>query len=104
MRKYKNTPTHVDGHRFDSKKEAARYQQLKLLERGGAISQLELQPKYDFIHNGIKICQYRADFRYTENGETVVEDVKSPATAKLTPYRMKKKMMTAFFGIDVKEV
>jgi hypothetical protein len=36
----------LDGHVFDSKKEAARYQDLKILELAGVIEDLEVHPKY----------------------------------------------------------
>ncbi len=71
---------------FDSKKEARRYDQLALLLRGGKISELTLQPKYDLIPtvkwNGktLRKITYSADFRYVQNGNTIVEDVKGMLT------------------------
>ncbi|MBN1114444.1 MAG: DUF1064 domain-containing protein, partial [Oligoflexia bacterium] len=47
--KYKNVKTTVDGITFDSKKEADRYSELKLLERAGKIKDLILQPKFEII-------------------------------------------------------
>lgn len=70
--KYGAKKTVVDGITFDSKKEAARYQELKLLEQAGEISNLELQPEYEVIITK----KYKADFLYTEKGKTIVEDVK----------------------------
>ena len=52
MAKYLNKPTLVDGHKFDSKKEAARSLDLKLQFRAGLISDLYLQPKFRFEING----------------------------------------------------
>ena len=40
------------------------YKELILLEKSGVISHLELQPQYDCVVDGKKICSYRADFRY----------------------------------------
>lgn len=40
--KYNNRKTTVDGIKFDSIREAERYQELKLLEEAGEISHLEL--------------------------------------------------------------
>jgi hypothetical protein len=98
--KYGNKPTVVDGIKFSSKKEASRYGQLKLLQRGGKISELRLQPKFDIVVCGAKICRYIADFTYVENGLVIVEDVKG----KPTPvYRLKKKLMKAVFKIDIRE-
>ena len=62
--KYKAVKTTVDGITFDSKKEAKRYTELKLLEKAGMITHLELQPTYEIIINGVKVCSYRPDFRY----------------------------------------
>lgn len=101
--KYGNKKVVVDGHAFDSKKEARRYGELKILSKGGVISQLALQPKYEFIHDGYKIGTYKADFRYIENGAVVVEDVKSEITRKKTDYRLRVKMMKAFHKIDILE-
>ncbi len=98
MRKYRNRPTMLDGIRFDSKAEARRYAELKLLERAGVISGLRLQPRYTILDkytNGarqrIRAITYVADFEYKEAGKTVVEDVKSPAS-RTQAYRLKKKM------------
>ena len=52
--KYKAVKTTIDGITFDSKREAKRYTELKLLEKSGMITHLELQPKYDIIINGAK--------------------------------------------------
>ena len=101
--KYNNSKTSVDGITFDSKKEVRRYGDLKLLERAGDISRLELQPQYSFNGPFGHIGKYKADFRYVRNGEVIVEDVKSPVTAKKTDYRLRVKMMKAFYNIDVLE-
>jgi len=115
--KYNATKTVIDGIKFDSKKEAGRYSELKLRERCRVISNLELQPRYDVIVNGQKICYYKADFRYFDNekGAEVVEDVKAmPKTAKAIKafrgtgawriYRIKKKLVEALYGIEIREV
>ncbi len=81
-RKYKNEPTALDGIIFQSRKEAARYGELKLLVRMGLIHDLELQPRFPLVVNGIKVCEYRADFGYaTKDGKKVIEDVKGVRTA-----------------------
>jgi len=102
-RKYRNKPTVVDGIRFDSKKEATRYGELRLLERAGQIRDLRLQPRFKIEVNGIKICEYRADFIYTdaETGERIIEDVKG---MKTQVYRLKKKLVEVVHGVDITEV
>lgn len=95
--KYNSIKTTVDGITFDSRAEAARYQELKLLERGKFILDLKLQPEFELIpsfrKNGktYRKTVYRADFSYFDMdlGRTVVEDVKGV----LTPvYKLKKKL------------
>ena len=105
MRKYRNTPVEVDGHKFPSKAEARRYNELKLLERAGEICGLELQPKFTFEHGGVRIGSYKADFAYflAHSPQRIIEDVKSPAS-KTQAYGLRKKMMLAFHGIEVREV
>lgn len=101
--KYKAVKTVVDGITFPSKKEASRYSQLKLLERAGKISNLVVTGKakrFSLVVNGIKICDYIADFLYTENGQPVVEDVKGMRTRE---YKLKKKLMLACHGIEIRE-
>ncbi len=103
MTKYGSKNTIIDGVSFDSKKEALRFVQLRQLEKDGKIRQLELQKRFDFVLNDVKICSYVADFVYFTDERRVVEDVKSEFTKKLPVYRIKKKMMKAFFNIDVLE-
>ena len=103
MSKYRAIKTEVDGIKFDSKKEANRYDQLRLLEKARQISQLELQPSFRIEINGVKVCDYKGDFRYVEDGKTIVEDVKSEITRKLPVYRLKKKLMYAVYGIEILE-
>lgn len=101
--------TEVDGIKFDSKREAARYVELKAFESAGAIANLETQVRYVFEHNGVRITTYRPDFRYTDTdtGKQVVEDVKSHKGKGGTgtrDYVIRKKLMKAFYDIDIVEV
>lgn len=117
--KYNAKKTVIDGYKFDSIKEGHRYTELKLLQQAGVIRNLELQPRYDVVVNGHKICYYKADFRYWDNEKgynaEVIEDVKAmPKTAKgikafkQTPawamYRLKKKLVEALYPIKIIEV
>ena len=100
--KYGAIQTTVDGHKFPSGAEANRYGELKLLEKGGAIVGLELQPKYKCYVNGLLVCTYAGDFRYRDNDtrELVIEDVKGVRTPV---YKLKKKLMKACHGIEIFE-
>jgi hypothetical protein len=101
--KYGNAPTRIEGKFFASKKEARRYRELLLLERGGIIADLETQPVFDLDVNGIHIARYIADFRYRdlERGCIVVEDVKGVRTEI---YKLKARLLKAIHGIEVEEV
>ncbi len=94
-KKYRNKKTTIDDIAFASKGEANRYCELKLLERAGLISDLQLQPKFElqpkFKKDGktIRAINYIADFQYIENGQIVVEDFKGVITKE---FAIKKKM------------
>lgn len=126
MNKYRNKKVTIDGEAFDSKREARRYQELKLLERCGAISDLKRQVTYELIptqrekstrvytkgrKNGQpiegkvieKAVTYVADFVYIDKatGKTIVEDSKGFHTKD---YILKRKMLLYFKGIKIHEV
>ena len=103
--KYHNRKTTYQGVRFDSQKEAKRYQELQWMQQAGLIQDLELQPRYDLIVNGHKIGFYRGDFRYKDvaTDSVILEDVKSPAT-RTAVYRLKKKLVKALYGVEIIEV
>ena len=100
MRKYHNTKVVVDGIKFDSKLEAKRYGQLKLMERAGVIRDLELQPEYELIPSFRKNGKtwrrtvYRADFRYIlcEDDRIIIEDVKGSEAVITDVFRLKQKL------------
>lgn len=81
----------IDDITFDSKLEAKRYQELKLLEAAGKIHLLAYHPKYDLTINDMHIGVYTADFEYCVNKECtklVIEEVKGYMTAGF-PFRWK---------------
>lgn len=108
--KYRNTKAVVGGVAFDSKREAARWQELKMLERAGQIRDLRRQVPFELVP-GVKFAgaararpalRYFADFVYVERGQQVVEDVKSPATANLPAFKIKRHLMLALLGLEVR--
>jgi len=99
--KYNAKPAVVDGIKFPSRREAARYSELKLLERAGRIQNLRLQVRYPLTINNQSCGHYVSDFNYVENGQEIVEDVKGFVT---DVFRLKKKLMRAIHGIEVREV
>lgn len=122
--KYGSRKQTVSGITFDSRREARRFQELRLLEPAGEISDLRLQVKYVLIptqrapsfevykrgpNKGRrkpwevleKECAYIADFVYTKGDETVVEDAKGVRTKE---YIIKRKLMLERYGIQIREV
>lgn len=112
--KYHAEPVYVDGRRFASKKEAARFLELRLMEKHGLIADLETQPEFplhvlEVWRSGLPIRmttigRFRADFRYLnlETGEIVVEDTKSDPT-KTEAYRLRKRLAECIHGMTVDE-
>ena len=106
--KYGNHKTVIDGHTFDSKREARRYAELRLLEKAGEITDLRLQVPFELIPPQKKRdgkvergCKYIADFVYYRRGICVVEDAKGDRT---DVYVIKRKLMLQKYGIEVEEV
>ena len=123
--KYKNKKTVVGGITFDSKREARRWQELKLAESAGAIGDLERQVRFELIpaqrepdtrgaRGGVKKGKllerqvvYIADFVYIDlyTGERVVEDVKGMKQGTAYEvFKLKRKLMFWRYGIRVKEI
>ncbi len=119
-RKYHNEPDSRGELRFDSKKEARRYDELMVLLRAGRIRNLRLQAQYTLQESfltpeghRVRAIKYVADFAYERPTEPddrgtvywlpVVEDVKSRAT-KTAQYSMKKKMLYEKYKIEIQEV
>ena len=123
--KYNATKITADGHTFDSKHEYQRYCELKLLERAGTITDLQMQVKFVLIPSQyepdtVKVlksgkervvkgkliereCSYIADFVYQYNGKMVVEDAKSPIT-RTKEYIIKRKLMLERHNRRIQEV
>lgn len=102
--KYNAVKCKKDGFTFDSKKELARYEELKTLKRGKQIKNLEVHPSIPLVVNGQVVCVYKPDFRYHENQKgkwvSITEDVKGVKTAV---YRLKKKLLQALLGVTIRE-
>ena len=85
--KYGNRKVEYDGYKFDSQGESMRYYQLKMLQKAGKISGLQVHIPFELIPKDGKhrAIYYEADFVYIENGEKIVEDFKS--ISRLSLYR-----------------
>ena len=98
MNKYGNKKTIIDGIKFDSKLEAHRYCELKLLEEAKVIKNLKLQVPFELIPSykkkgkTVKATKYIADFVYYDNEkkQQIIEDTKG---VKTDVYKIKKKLL-----------
>ena len=97
--------TTIDGQTFDSKHEAGRWMQLRLLQAAGRIQGLTRQTRYPLVVNGVEVTSYKPDFEYvaTATGEAIVEDAKSSPT-RTRDYLIRKKLMRAIHQIEITEV
>lgn len=110
MSKYRAIKTIVEGIVFDSKAEARRYSELKLMERAGLIENLQRQVPIELLpgvrfHDAKRATpalRYVPDFTYYEwqkgRKTKVVEDVKGMQTPA---FRIKRHALKALFNIDV---
>lgn len=123
--KYGAQKVKIDGITFDSKKEARRYSELKILEKANQIHELRLQVKFllvpaqreeseEVYQRGKRKGQpkegkliekelsYYADFVYYDSsGKMVVEDAKGFRT---TDYIIKRKLMLWLYKVRIREV
>ena len=121
--KYHSEKVTVDGETFDSRKEARRWQELRLLHKAGQISELRRQVKFVLIptqravdtrgpKGGVikgKVLErevsYLADFYYIEDGKQVVEDVKGYKGGEAYKvFVIKRKLMRFVYGIGIREI
>ncbi len=102
INKYHNKKCSMDGFKFDSLREMAHYEKLKMGLKMGLIKNLQIHPVFPLVVNGVIIGKYISDFSYrTVVGTLVVVDVKGVKTAV---YKLKKRLIKALYSIDVVEV
>jgi hypothetical protein len=97
--KYNAKAVVIDGIKFPSIREGKRYQDLKLMQHTGIISDLKTQPKKFLLQEGfrhkswprkIPVITYTPDFSYIMDGKLIYEDCKGKRTA---PYILRRKML-----------
>lgn len=103
--KYGGIPTQAsDGRKFDSHVEAAFYNNCRIKLQTGLIKKIETKVRYEFVINNVFVGSYELDFLIT-NADDTLEYIDTKSAATLTPlYRIKKQLMKACHGIDLKEV
>ena len=108
--KYHNERAERNGVKFDSRKQARRYDELMVMLRAGIISDLRLEPQFTLQESyitetgeRIRAVRYTADFSYKFGNKFVVEGIKSAAT-RTKDYLRNRKFMRSKFGIDIQEI
>jgi hypothetical protein len=101
--KFKNLPTERGGEKFDSKLEANRFDDLKLMEQAGDIRDLRAHVSFPLMVGDQLIGAYEADAVYFESatGRKVVEDSKGVRTPL---FRWKARHFKAQYGFAITEV
>ncbi|MBR3697576.1 MAG: DUF1064 domain-containing protein [Clostridia bacterium] len=96
--KYGASKTKIDGHTFDSQKEAEFYSDLKFRAMAGEIAGFCLQPRF-ILAPGL---EYRADFIvFNNNGSFEIIDVKGFKTKE---YIAKKKVLEDKYNLKIREI
>ncbi len=111
--KYRNTRVVVDGEKFDSKREANYWHELKLREKVGEIRGLQRQVKFplycpeaygDAAPTWHQVCEYIADFTYRTGDGPGVLHVVDAKGARTAIYRLKARWLELQDGIIIEEV
>ena len=106
--KYNAKRVQIDGIWFDSKAEAKRYNELKLMEKAGRIAKLECHPQFVIrAPNGNAVCSVVLDFAYWtfQEGTTEMFKVHEDVKGQDNPLsKLKRKLVEAFYGIKVEVI
>lgn len=115
--KFNNVRCEMNGIKFDSVKEMERYKFLREKECNGEIRDLVVHPRFPFqdskgaviLIKGDKrntVARYTADFEYVlaKDGKRVIEDIKSPATAKEGQFKLRRAVFEYLYGVDLEIV
>ncbi len=107
--KYRNVKVVIDGERFDSKREAAYWSELKLREKAGEISGVLRQvayPLYAPSHEStacVEVATYIADFAFFDHeGTRHLQDVKGGKETAM--FTLKRKWLYLQSGIEIEVV
>lgn len=98
--------TTADNITHASKRQADRWIALHLMQRAKRVRDLRREVRYPITVKGVEVCIYIADHVYEERQKDgtwtlIVEDVKGQRTPV---YKLKKRLMRACLGIEIREV
>lgn len=92
---------HTESVRFASQLEAKMWAVYRDMEKRGEISELELQPRFPLVVNGVKVGTYVGDFRFRRGADRVLVDTKGAVTPV---FRLKRKLVEALYDIKISVV
>lgn len=96
--KFRAIPVSLEGIKFASKKEARRYQELKLLQKAGELIFFLRQTPFHLPGN----VKYVSDFMcFWQDGTVTIEDVKGIRTPM---YILKKKQIESIYPVKILEL
>lgn len=114
--KYRNQRVVIGSDSYDSKREAAYHQELKIRELAGEVKEIRRQVSFELctIVTDLgrrpkqpvevkPVAAYHADFVFLEHGELVVADCKG-MKRNTTEFQTKKRWMAAQYQIKIREV
>jgi hypothetical protein len=105
--KFNNVKSEIDGHIFDSNKEAEFYGSLKLKKQAGLIKDFKIQVQYDILVNNIHIAYYYLDFQIENNDGSFEyidikgKDKKTNKFIKTGVFALKKRLVEAIYNIKI---
>jgi hypothetical protein len=105
--KFNNVKSEIDGHIFDSNKEAEFYGSLKLKKKAGLIKDFKIQVQYDILVNNIHIAYYYLDFQIENNDGSFEyidikgKDKKTNKFIKTGVFALKKRLVEAIYNIKI---
>jgi hypothetical protein len=105
--KFNNIKSEIDGHTFDSNKEAEFYGSLKIKKNAGLIKDFKMQVQYDILVNNIHIAYYYLDFKIENNDGSFEyidikgKDKKSNKFIKTGVFALKKRLVEAIYHIKI---
>lgn len=102
--KFGNKKVVIDNIGFDSKREGAHYEQLKMMLKSDLIRDLEVHPAFKIKVNDIEVCEVVLDFVYKQYDimasawKPIFEDLKGKDNAYS---QLKRKLVEAMYGFKV---
>lgn len=107
--KFNARTVRLDGYTFQSRAEARRYGELRLLEMAGEIHDLKVHPRFVLLDAakelGLRAVHYTADFQYTEGGRVIVEDVKGGSATITGEFKLRRQLfMRRYRGVEFRIV